>query len=498
MASNKADTYGWDTVFGIRIDDVNAAIESARSSPSSFQVTGTDALSDVKFALSGSFSDWRITRGGSGKLLHMSAPVTHMDIKSSEAELSFSDGEFVIEVRLHYLPHTSQPEGSTGTFHDLKVKHSSDDSDNEPVVTIVSSHFPQDNYGQFQIDVESAMRDWFNSHLQDLTHTFATVNLNRTADNGQFKWLLPTYTSYAYIDGTTDDNSILGILCMTDDRSADGKVEELSPNVIPEGSRAGFLISAERFLSQMVLPSMGIVFKGSSASDYELSTDNKSITLRNNNPVKIDDVIHKGKAYALTLKALTIATTDERLTIDATTMVEPSWEIYSYSHNVSSYEIVLHTLKNGKQTIFYQVPPPPYCPTEEHWTEKGAGVEITEIIQKIIAALLILAIGVATDGAGLVAAALIIGILSGVASVIPNIISAANTDDAPPIDFLQFNCIDPIQWTDRNNFTLTRVALNESLQLGIVSAGGSIFPIGDVEPRRFERSFTTSVARIRP
>lgn len=466
MANQKADTYGWDTAFGIRVDDVNAAIKRAKSSPTAFQAVGEDALSGTKFTVSGSFGDWRITLGGSGKLIHMATPVTTMDVKGGSAAFTFSEGAFVIEVRLHYLPHTDQPAGSTGTFHDLQVKHVSDDPHNEPIVTIVSSTFPQANYGAVQVDVENAIRDWFNENLKDFTHVFATVNLNRTADKGQFKWLLPTYTSYAYIDGATEDASILGILCMTDGRSAAGKVEEISPNVIPPGSRAGFLISSERFLSEMVLPSMGIVFKGSNPSDYALATDNKSITLKGNNPVQLDDITHDGKTYAPILKSLTIATTDERLMLDATTMVEPSWEIYAYSHNVSAYNIVLHTLNNGKQTLYYQPPPAPYQPTEEHWTEKGEGVEITEIIQKIIAALLILVIGIATDGAGFVAAALIIGLLSGVANEIPAMIAAANTDDAPPIDMLQFNCVDPLQWADQQDFTLDQAALNESLQLG--------------------------------
>jgi len=469
MANQKAETYGWDTVFAIRVADVNAAIVRAKSSPPSFSGTGTDPLQGTNFSLSGTFGDWQITLGGSGLLIHMATPVPAMNVKTAVKEFQFSDGEFVIEVRLNYLPHTeTPPPNSTGTFHNLVIKQKA--AEDEEVVSVVSSRFAEANYDEFRTDLEAAMIEWFDAHLNDFVHVFATVNLNRTADQGQFSWILPTTTSYAYIDGATVDDGILGILCMTQGRTAAGLLEEVSPNAIPEGSCAGFLISPERFLAELVLPSMPIVFKGSQTDSFEIGPDNRSIVLKNNQPLQLGQIEHKGTKYSPLLQRLEISTTAGQITMDVQTMVEPSWEIYSYSHNVNSYDITLHTIGTGanagQQTLFYAAPPPPYKPVDEHWNETGAGVEILEIIQKIITALLVIIIGVVTEGAGLVAAALILGVLSGVASEIPSIIAAANTDDAPPIGMLRFNCIDPIRWTDQADFTLDQAAMNLSLQLG--------------------------------
>jgi hypothetical protein len=102
----------------------------------------------------------------------------------------------------------------------------------------------------------------------------------------------------------------------------------------------------------------------------------------------------------------------------------------------------------------------------EHFVTEGEGVEIVAGLEKIIAALITIVVGIVTDGAGFVAAALILGVLAGVAGEIPNIIASANTDDAPPIGMLRFNSIDPIRWADQTDFTLDQAAMNLSLQLG--------------------------------
>ncbi len=93
-------------------------------------------------------------------------------------------------------------------------------------------------------------------------------------------------------------------------------------------------------------------------------------------------------------------------------------------------------------------------------------MKITKILEGIAAALIVIAIGIATDGAGFVAAALVLGILAGVSAAIPDIIAAANTDASPPIDLLVFNSVDPLQWTDQVDFKLVNVSLNYAIQLG--------------------------------
>ena len=160
---------------------MKAAIIRQGTSPRSFSAATKDPHTGIEVNVTGTSSDWPITLGGSGKLIHMSTPVTQLSAKGAIA-------------------------GKGPVCFDFGA-------------------------GSFGIEVE---------------HVFASINLNLTADQGQFAWLLSTYTSYAYIDGATSGDSILGVLCMTEGRSANGLDQEISSNAISEGAhevpdRAGAL-----------------------------------------------------------------------------------------------------------------------------------------------------------------------------------------------------------------------------------------------------------------
>jgi hypothetical protein len=470
----KADTYGWDTVFAIRIDDVNASIKNKKTSPKSFSASTTDPQTHNKVDVNGNFSDWQITTGGSGKLIHMSTPVISLIARGiladgTKAEFSFNEGNFEVQVELEFLPHNDPPANGSGTFHNLMVKHSGQ-TPGEQVVTFIDAYgFGNSTDGSntpfsaVQDDVESALQIWFNENLNDFEHVFATVNLNREADKGQFEWLLPTDVSYAYIDGDSLDNSILGVLCMTGGRSIEGLVQEVSPNAIPGGSRAGFLISPERFITEMLWPSMPIVYQGVTKDDFKLRSDSTGLIL-NNGEVTIQSMKDgDGNPHETYLRNFEISTTNQILTIDATTRVTVSPGIEAFTHTVSSFDLILHNAENNKQTIFYEQVG---TPVVEHWTEEGEGIKIIKIFEDIILFVAIIAVGVLTDGAGFVLAAIVLGTLGVVTSKIPDIIGAANTDDSPSVSLLTFNSVDPIQWSDQKDFKLDQVSLNCSIQLG--------------------------------
>jgi hypothetical protein len=250
---------------------------------------------------------------------------------------------------------------------------------------------------------------------------------------------------------------------MTGGRPATGLDQEVSPNAIPAGSRAGFLIAPQRFVSEMLWPSMPLVYAGARMQDFALLTDGTGLTLANG-PVTIKDMADSdGNMHTTVLQNLEVSTANSTLSIDATTQVEVSAGIYAYTHNMVRYTMALHQASPSVQTIFYVQDGDPVT---EHWTQESEGVKITKILEGIAAALIVIAIGVLTDGAGFVIAALVIGVLAGVASFIPDIIADANTDTSPSVNLLTFNAVDPLQWSDQKDFTLDQVSLNYSLQMG--------------------------------
>ncbi len=474
MTGQVATTNGWDTVYGVPISNVNKVIVSSKSSPADFTQQDSDPLGG-DYTIEGDFSDWQIVKGGAGTLLHMNTPVTRMTLKSAASQTpeAFTNGTIVVEVNLQYLP--SPKPTPSGRLHDLKLKSA---------VRIISSSFSESNYGTYRELVQSAILKWYNANITAFQHTFVTVNLNRAADKGQFKWLLPTACSYSYVDIESEDAGVLGILCMTEGRSAPAD-QQLSPNVIPPGSSAGFLINEARFMQDLLLPAMPQSFKGTTASDYTISPDYKTITLNNTDvalqlPQKSDYTPYL-ESLSLSIDSATQLQIDTRTKANildqlcgmgqANSALYPdqhsssgSVAIWSWCHTNSKFEIELCTLSNGNKSLnFNQVG----TPVKDHWTTQSEGMAILKDILEAVAVLVTIVLGVLTDGAGFIIGAMIIGILTSlVTTALPQLIATLGTDDAPTVDLLVLNATDPIQWPSGTHFNINKAALNGCLQLG--------------------------------
>ncbi|MBO2011378.1 TULIP family P47-like protein [Hymenobacter negativus] len=465
-AAQLADTYGWDTAYALTIPQLNAAIVKQGSSPTTF------AYSQGGVSISGTFGAWQVCRGGDGKLLHMLIPMPTLTAVSGTTTLDYTNGSCVIELHLQYVPHTvADAKASMGTFHQLMVKYLPDTSaPNNPAVSIVTMTFAGMDFVTNAL-VSGVLQSWFEAHIADFAYIFAEVNLNREADQGQFQWLMPTYTDYAYLDGPTDDTSVLGILCMTSDngtaRSPTGLVEQLSPNAIPLGSEAGFLISSERFLTQLILPLLPTIFPGATVADFAVAADDQSISLLN--PVKLQEVESDGSTYSPLLTGFTLSLLGQQITMDATTKTTIVLGIDAYAQSTYVYELVLTTTGGGAPSLNFQ---PVGTPVTENWTEQTTGSIITEAVAAVVVVVVGIVVTVMSGGTDLLAAGIVIGLLVGVVMVTPELIETLGTDDAPSVNDFILNATDPIKWTDEDDFALNYASLNGSLQLGSGSLNG--------------------------
>ena len=94
--------------------------------------------------------------------------------------------------------------------------------------------------------MQQAFNEWGNAHLEEFDHVFSVVNLNRLVDKGQWGFVNPSYSSYAYLDlGGSVDDSLFGVLCMTGGRSGKNLNQQAAFNAIPSGSVA---------VTSMILP----------------------------------------------------------------------------------------------------------------------------------------------------------------------------------------------------------------------------------------------------
>jgi P-47 protein len=267
--TGKADTYNWDTAYGITFEKVNASIIRANSSPPNFKGIYVDGFSGDKYEIAGDFGPWQLS-GGAGDLLHMTLPLTDGTVTPQNGgNPTAYSGSAAIEVKLEWIPQPNAT-SSSGTNH-LKIKLTAN-PDDSPIVSVESVDVTPKGVSE---GVQSVLEDWLLANLQQFNHVFSVVDLGAVADKGGFQWLKPTRIGYAVnTEGASDPkNYVFGVLAMTEGRTVDNLSSQISPNIIPTGADAGFLISQERFLKKLLLPGMAALFKNAIADDFEVDSD---------------------------------------------------------------------------------------------------------------------------------------------------------------------------------------------------------------------------------
>ncbi len=456
--NSTAYTYGWDTSFGIPVIDANQAIIDKKSSPLNF------TYSEENFSLSSQFGHWQICNGGSGKNIRFSIPLSEIQLtycRTGKKVLCHS-GMAIMEVNMHYVPHNeATTDDVKSNPHALVVKDSALSSI-QPAAVLVSLQLSDDIGTVSNAIVEEGLKNWLNDHLAEFNHIFGVVDLNRMVNQGQWGFVTPNYTSYAFLGGVDLKSSVLGVLTMTGDRTGDNLANQLSNNIIPAISKAGFLISQERMLADLVRPAIEQAYPGLDSTNFLLNEAGTTLYLTEDTAVKIKPVEHDGNTYQPILKQLSVESDGQTLTLQSYTETEIVPGITAQCSATNWYRIELSNSKKGQTLKFFES----QVADIQHTIHQSEGSIITQIIIAIVAAVALVILTVVTDGAALVAGGLIIGLILGADMIVPEVIKAVNTDDSPAIDLLLINAIKPIKWTDSADFKLNFAALNVSMQLG--------------------------------
>lgn len=460
VASANAYSYGWDTAFAIRLPDVNRAIAKAKSSPSHFNQQAPDGSCSVD----GRFSDWEVC-GGDSTLLHFRVPISAACFVADGVAYAIDGADAIIEVRLEYLAHAAQP-----ATQQLMLQRAGDNG--EPQVSLVDLLLPADssisrldpNFLQTAL-LRSLLNLWFRENLSQFRHVFTAVEINQRIDNDQFRWLAPTHTSYALSRGETPETSVFGVLCMTQGRAASGNAAQISPNAIPGSARAGFLISQERFLEQMVLPGLVQAFPGSKRSDFSLSPDRDRVI--NMAPIDLKPITHLGVGYQPVLTELDVRVLGDEVIVSSVTRTDIALGTYSEVKVTSFQRLKLAEKPDGSQTMIYE---PSRPPLEDHATKSTASGEVLQALIIIALAIVMLVLAILTAGAALIVGLIIVSLLMGLTSAAPqliaDVVSNKVTNDSPSLALLVSSATAPIQWAAGSTFELTELGLGHSLQLG--------------------------------
>lgn len=457
-AAGAVYTYGWDTVFAIPVPEVNKAIVDHKSSPPSFSVA------QQGFTLAGKFGDWQICQGGDGKSVRMSLPLSQvvLTFTSTGKRFTFDSGTAVVEIQLHYVPHTGASPGAAAGSNPLALKANPASSDPEqPVFNVITLSLSPQPGTITQAVISSGLAAWGAANLADFAHVFAVVDINTMIDKGGWSFVAPNYTSYAYIDGDSLADSIFGVLTMTGDRGPGQNVEQLSPGAIPAGSVGGFLVSNQRALLDLVRPAIMQAYPGLTVDNFQLNAQNE-LYLLDGVTVGLQPVEKNSNTYYPELTSLTVQSLDTLFTLVSYTTTEVASGITAWCQTTHQYTIQLGSSNNGQTLGFTTVGDP----VVNHGITQSPGSQLTQLIIEIAAGVALVLVTVLTDGAAAIAGGMVIGLLLGADQIVPSLIKQLNTDDSPAIDLLTVNAVAPIVWTNSGVFQLDYGSMNNAMQLG--------------------------------
>jgi Clostridium P-47 protein len=476
-----ADTLGWDTVFAINLPHVNEALKQPGSAPGGFS-----QFFSSTYAIAGTFGTWQVAMGGDGQDIYLRVPIADgSTLNFSNSTYDMAGGLATVMINLDYVPSVPKtapvPDDAKGTSHNLTAKTTTSDPTNQPIAAVIHFAFPEGSKASGNTPTnralfQGALTQWFIDNLERFQHVFSTVNLAEKADKASFQWLKPSLTSYAYADGTKPENSLLGVLTTTQRRSIANLSHQIAPSAIPSGAQSGFLISAELFLKQSILPGLPHAFKNASASDFQLTNHGSEITLAPGVTVDVNDVEYGGSTYHPKMSSFNLVIDDTEIVTNMVVDVDISPGI-SITITMTNYQtLTLVTKTDGTQTLGYKNTRPPKQTYVKH---VAAWVKVTTAIISLIVA--VIGAVVAGPGAALADAiivaiivAIIIGIIVGIQLIIEDVIAKGVAEAMPSINPMVYAATDPIVWpTAASSFTLTSAGLNGALQFG----GTLNFPI---------------------
>jgi len=123
------------------------------------------------------------------------------------------------------------------------------------------------------------------------------VDLNLAVDQGQWGFVTPSYTDYAYLDGDSLQDSVFAVLCMTGSRTGEQLPEQVSASAIPRGSVAGFVISQARALDDLVRPAMKLAYLRLTDANFLLNSDETELYLTDGTSIALAPVSQDGATY---------------------------------------------------------------------------------------------------------------------------------------------------------------------------------------------------------
>ncbi|MCR5829173.1 MAG: TULIP family P47-like protein [Lachnospiraceae bacterium] len=395
-------TNGWDTVSICRVSALNALIKAEKTYPDQIDTSEPG----YNFSVKGSFDAWQVVTGGDGKNVKIRVPFKDGFYKGLSYygkdvfDITGSYADILLKLQYFPLPETTLTDGEYNLYVNTEGATST-----EPIAAVIN--FEVTNCDMDDVNksiLKGQIEKWLNipENLKKFDTLFSTVIINNMGQGSEeFKWLNPTTIGYAYTDANTEDSSIFGILCMTNDRSSAGLPNQLPAITLKEDDNSIFVISRELFVKYKLLPSLPEIFKNSPDAKYTLSKDGLTINATN---LKLDPISYKGSTYYPVADSFEISFDSEFIRTTSNISCSLPFGIVSHSLIVAKQTLVMAKNNKGEKVMAYQTVGKPDI---NNSVTIPPGVIITELISAILGGVFI---GVAAWFGGAVLA-LIVGII---------------------------------------------------------------------------------------
>ena len=408
MAStNPISTNDWDTVYALYFPKVNQAIVHGKASPKTFT---QKTMGDNMIALNGTFTDWQLTTGGAGSLVHMVVPIPSSTLTIYNAlpedapsgtqptintQHEYTGIQVFIEVSLAWVAaDLAADQPAAGSSQQLQMAAS-------PVLVLDQTVWGNCTDETQQSLYSAEIQNWFDNNVGAFKHVFSTLNLNQQLkDKTGLQWVMPTGSAgYAVADSTDASGqsdiakSVFAVLCMTGNRPAP-PAAQVSPNAIPVNANAAFLIAPKRVMSDMLLPGLPLLFSGNATiNDFTISPD--GLTATSNKALTFSQQrLDNGKIITPTVPAdnFQLALVGAELKLSISGM---SFE-YQFGYNVSidyisSAILTVNTLGQFKLDVIRS--------SFSTNVSQAGGLVVIDVFATIIAAVVGAVIGCAIEGA---------------------------------------------------------------------------------------------------
>ena len=375
--------YSWDVVYACSGAYINSELAESKD-----EYIKSFSYEDSAIKVEGEFAAWKLVPGGSEGILQFETPITSGTVVVKEHDVNLSlDGVIpLIQMQLEFIDSKSH-KGSKDLVFNCKVLGKGIHDDTPGAVSVINP----DTSGILQKEKDgeiaaallvTGLAKCLIANEKQLSFMFAQL---LPVPTKQASWLTPVEQRYVYqqpTDGSLGGIAILGLL---DEREIGHLPKNYDSHLLSHGDDFGFILSAEMFMKNIILPSLPNAYGGNATASCFRVDSNKIVTTRrfDLDRVKVG-LIH----YTPEVKSASFEITDTSMRCytdtktDITGLTDANVTNTVTSNNQSRFDV-------KKRTLRFLKDPHESSTKDEHipWWEKILGGLTLGIMNAVIAAI---------------------------------------------------------------------------------------------------------------